>query len=228
MNAIILAAGLGSRFGESSKKQHKALLLIENKPNIERTIEFLYESDIEEIIIIVGHLAEEFLYLEAKYKKVKLIKNDFYKEYNNLYSFSLCLNYFGNSYVIDADTVLKENIFEKREKSCYLTILREEENKEWIPITNEVNKLTSIEISGRKDYSLSGISFWTKKDANVIIENYQLYLNKDRFMEKSLYWDNIPIDLLDKLDVYNVKLKNDILYEMDNLEEYHNILKKFK
>ena len=38
MNAIILAAGLGSRLKELTKNKHKALFEIEGVPNIERTL----------------------------------------------------------------------------------------------------------------------------------------------------------------------------------------------
>lgn len=41
MNAIILAAGLGSRF--VGKTKHKALIIIDGIANIERTISFLNE-----------------------------------------------------------------------------------------------------------------------------------------------------------------------------------------
>ena len=49
MNAIILAAGLGSRLKELTKNKHKALFEIEGIPNIERTINFLNEINIKEI-----------------------------------------------------------------------------------------------------------------------------------------------------------------------------------
>ena len=55
MNAIILAAGLGSRFKDITKKEHKSLLKIGDKPNLERTIEYLTDVKVEKIIIVVGY-----------------------------------------------------------------------------------------------------------------------------------------------------------------------------
>lgn len=40
MNAIILAAGLGTRFKEWTKDNHKSLFPIQGTPNIERTVLF--------------------------------------------------------------------------------------------------------------------------------------------------------------------------------------------
>ena len=86
MNAIILAAGLGSRFQDITKNNHKALLPIGGIPNVERTIQYLHESEIKDITIVVGHMHHLFNYLIDKYQ-VKLIYNDHYADYNNLYSF---------------------------------------------------------------------------------------------------------------------------------------------
>lgn len=110
MNAIILSAGLGSRFKEKTKNKHKSLFEINGIPNIERTIIYLHEAGIENIYIITGYLSEQFNYLKSKYN-CHLIYNEKYKEYNNIYSFYLAKNFFGDSYVIDSDVVLFKNIF---------------------------------------------------------------------------------------------------------------------
>ena len=72
MNAIILAAGLGSRLKDITQKTHKALLKVFDEPNIERTIKFLKEINVDEIYVVTGYKAEDFLYLESKFG-VKLI-----------------------------------------------------------------------------------------------------------------------------------------------------------
>lgn len=85
MNAIILAAGSGSRFQELSKITHKAMLKIQGVANIERTIVYLKEAMVDDIYIVIGHLKEQFLYLEKKYN-VKLIFNE---NYENIIAFIL-------------------------------------------------------------------------------------------------------------------------------------------
>ncbi len=110
MNAIILAAGLGSRFKDITQSTHKSLLDIHGTPNLERTLTFLRQANIDNIVIVTGYLHEQFEYLKKKYD-CTLIYNEKYREYNSIYSFSLAQDFFNDCYVIDADVVLNRNIF---------------------------------------------------------------------------------------------------------------------
>jgi NDP-sugar pyrophosphorylase family protein len=66
MKAIILAAGRGSRLSPLTDSTPKALLPINNKPIIEHLIELL-PSSVDEVIIVVKYLKEEFYrYFENK------------------------------------------------------------------------------------------------------------------------------------------------------------------
>ncbi|OOF67894.1 CTP--phosphocholine cytidylyltransferase, partial [Rodentibacter caecimuris] len=221
----ILAAGLGSRFNEITLRTHKALLPINGTPNIEITIKYLIESGIEEIYIVTGHLSSQFNYLKEKYN-CNLIYNKFYKTYNNMYSFYLAKEYFGNSFVIDSDVVLFKNIFlNKPYSSFYYLITRPDSNKlEWIP-TIENNKISKILVSNDKKPSLLGISYWTKIDAKKIKESLDRTISHNLLLDDSLYWDNIPIGLLDILNVEYKNLSIDDAYEIDNVEEYKFALK---
>lgn len=229
MNAIILAAGLGSRFKDITKKTHKALLPIENIPNIERTIKFLKEANIDDIYIVTGHLSEQFQYLEEKYQ-CKLVHNPKYSEYNNIYSFYLVNDVFGDSYMIDSDVVLFDNIFDndKLEDSHYFTIPRpKSENKEWIPIVGNDGKVVEMEISNREDYSLLGISFWKQSDAEIIKQKMKSeFLAGEKLENPKLYWDDIPISLLSQLNIEVIKKSLSEAYEIDNIDDYNFINNK--
>lgn len=228
MNAIILAAGLGSRFHDITKNNHKALLTIDSVPNIERTITFLKSTGIEEIIIVVGHMSHMFEYLKEKYN-VTLVHNDKYKEYNNIYSLYVARSYFADSYVIDADVVLFENIFSKMiKRSCYFTIQREQcDDMEWCPIEID-GRVKKMEITNKYIPSMLGISFWTKRDCEKIKEKLKEYYKDDLLSNPSLYWDHIPVEILECLDVTTIKIQDGIAYEMDTVDNYHYILKKYR
>lgn len=76
-NAIILAAGRGSRMLDITNDIPKPLLIstINDKTFIENIIESLQLANIKEIIIVVGYKSDKFEFLKKNYN-VKLIKNN--------------------------------------------------------------------------------------------------------------------------------------------------------
>ena len=221
MNAIILAAGLGSRLKEITKSKHKALIEIKGIPNIERTILYLKEAGIDEIYIVTGYLSSQFEYLTYKYGG-KLIKNNKYREYNNIYSFYLASKYLSDSYVIDSDVVLFKNIFlDKPVFSTYYTIIRPESDElEWNPILNEKGIVTDIIISSRHLPSLLGISFWNLGDSKKILAELEKYNKLSVLEDSKLYWDNIPMSLLGSMEIRVRELSICDAYEVDNIMHY--------
>ncbi|MBP3887795.1 MAG: NTP transferase domain-containing protein [Cellulosilyticum sp.] len=228
MNAIILAAGLGSRFKEVTKTKHKALLPIGNVPNIERNIQYLQAFGIKEIYIVVGYLSEQFEYLKEQYEGVELIMNPHYREYNSIYTFSKVLEVFGDSYVMDADVVLFKNIFKKHSKSTYYTVQRTTQEVEWIPMTNAEGRVMEMNISNEELPSMLGISYWSKEDAKIIQSAYKAYMNPEQLSNSKLYWDNIPVALLSHMDVTTYEVESQWVDEMDTVENYKNILEKHR
>jgi UTP--glucose-1-phosphate uridylyltransferase len=56
--AVILAAGMGKRFGPITRVIPKPMLPIGNKPTLDYVIQELIDSGIEQIVIVVGHRKE--------------------------------------------------------------------------------------------------------------------------------------------------------------------------
>ena len=63
-NAVILAAGLSSRFAPISYEKPKGLLVVRGEVLIERQIEQLISAGITDITVVVGYKKEYFFYLE--------------------------------------------------------------------------------------------------------------------------------------------------------------------
>ena len=74
-NAIIMAAGLSSRFAPISYEKPKGLLRVRDEVLIERQIEQLLAVGINEIVLVVGYKKEMFFYLEDKYGVQIVINN---------------------------------------------------------------------------------------------------------------------------------------------------------
>jgi dTDP-glucose pyrophosphorylase len=59
MKALILAGGRGKRMGEVYQDRNKCMIEVEGKPLIEYSLNCASQTNVSEIIIVVGHKAEE-------------------------------------------------------------------------------------------------------------------------------------------------------------------------
>jgi histidinol-phosphate/aromatic aminotransferase/cobyric acid decarboxylase-like protein/choline kinase len=114
MQAIILAAGMGSRLGKYTAHNTKCMLSINGKTLIERALDAINNADIRECIIVVGYKKEHVIsFLGNRYKNINIryISNDIYNKTNNIYSL-----YLTKELLVQDDVLLLESdlIFEER------------------------------------------------------------------------------------------------------------------
>lgn len=110
-NALILAAGKSSRFVPFCYDTPKGLLTCKGEILIERQIEQLRAAGIDDIVIVVGYMMEQFAYLEEKYGAT-LVVNDEYALRNTHSSILAAANYLKNTYICSSDDYFTENVFD--------------------------------------------------------------------------------------------------------------------
>ena len=81
-NAIILAAGMSTRFIPLNFEKPKGLLVVKGETLIERQIRHLREKGIEEIIVVVGYMKECFEFLKEKYGVILVEAKDYSFQHN--------------------------------------------------------------------------------------------------------------------------------------------------
>ena len=85
--AVILAAGRGVRMEARGKLMPKGCLRLGDKTIVEEKILRLLEVGIERIVIVTGHLAEQFEPLQGQYNDiVELVHNPYFADSGTLYS----------------------------------------------------------------------------------------------------------------------------------------------
>lgn len=224
MRAIILAAGMGTRLRPLTNDTPKALVTINNEPMLERQIKFLNDVGIKEIIVVTGYLSEKFQYLKKKFN-VKIIFNDKYEKYNNIYSMYLAREYLQDTYVIDGDTYLACNFFSNDiNRSTYFSGIKSNFVNEWELIFDEYGKINDIIVTSGQGYIMSGVSYWTKEDGLFLKEKLEEAIKQRDF--KQLYWDNIVKENLNNVEVYIEKISGDSWFEIDNLDDL-SLLKEY-
>lgn len=214
MNAIILAAGMGTRLLPFTGSTPKPLLEINNIPVIEQQIRFLHEIGITDITIVTGYQAFRFHYLADRYH-ARLIFNPRYSDYNNLYSLYLCRHFLEDTYIMEGDTFLHSNfLLPWLTSSTYFIGLKNSLKGEWVVLFKE-EKLLDIIIdeqhpakSAESGYVLSGVSFWKKQDAAHIRSIMEKLINADgKFADPayiSRYWDHV---VYENLSAFSIQAK---------------------
>ncbi|WP_028896085.1 CTP--phosphocholine cytidylyltransferase [Prevotella sp. HUN102] len=223
MNAIILAAGMGTRLRPLTNDIPKCLVPVSGTPFIERQIQFLHESSVTDITLVSGYKAEKLDYLKEKYN-VKIIHNDKYDVFNNIYSLYLVRHLFSDSFVIEGDVFMNSNCFPASiTTSTYFSKHKDNYKNEWKLVLNG-NKLKEVVIGSGSGYIMSGISYWTANDAKKITSEIERLVTEEDF--KDLFWDNAVLNIYPTLDIC-VKGVEDI-YEIDTVAELEELEKSLE
>ncbi len=115
--AVIMAAGLGTRFGHYTELMPKGFIEVGGKSMIVRSIEILLSCGIERIIIGTGYKRESFEALKQIYPQIETCFSPRYAETNSMYTL-----YNTRDVIGEDDFLLLESdlIFEKKAISSLL------------------------------------------------------------------------------------------------------------
>lgn len=94
--AVILAAGLGTRFGKRTKKIPKGFIPAGGKPMVIRSIETLLSCGITRIVIGTGFGKEAYEALSDSYPGIECEFSPRYAETNSMYTLYNCRNIIGD------------------------------------------------------------------------------------------------------------------------------------
>jgi len=216
-NAVIMAAGTASRFAPLSYERPKALIEVKGEVLIERQIRQLKEAGIEEIIVVVGYMKEQFAYLADKFGVI-LVENDAYLTRNNNSTIYAVKDYLKNTYICSSDNYFSENPFESEvDEAYYAAVYADGETKEWCMTEDADGFVNAVTVGGRDAWFMLGHTFWTEAFSKMFLEIlddiYDLPETAD------LLWEAIYMAHLDKLKMRIRKYASDVIFEFDTLDE---------
>lgn len=215
-NAIILAAGFGSRCVPLTYETPKGLLKVYGKPMIERQIEQLLEKGITEIIIVVGYKKEMFDYLIDKYG-VKLMYNPEYATKNNLASLYLTLPWLNSSYILMSDNWIENNIFNLYEPhSWFSSLYFDGPTDEWCVTSSASDKINSITIGGSDAWAVVGPAYFSPSFSEKFKQYTIEYYNRPG--TDDYYWEYILKDEINSLSMYMNRQTGNV-HEFENIDE---------
>lgn len=221
-NAIILAAGLSSRFVPFSIEKPKGLWEVKGEVLVERQIEQLKAAGINDITLVLGYKKEMFFYLEKKYG-VNIVINGFYNVKNNVESLYCVKDKLKNTYICSSDNYFVENVFEDYVyQSYYSSIHVNEKTNEWYMEKGKHGLITKISKFGQEGYIMLG-HVYLNKEFSSSLNKYIIDSHKTGEYDSCL-WEEILKDHIKEMPPMEIReYPNNIIFEFDSMDE----LRKF-
>lgn len=216
-NAVIMAAGLSSRFAPISYEKPKGLLKVRGDVLIERQIRQLQEAGITDITVVVGYKKEHFFYLEREYG-VTIVVNEEYASRNNNSSLMKVRHKLGNTFVCSSDDYFTENPFEPYVyKAYYASVFVEGPTKEWCIHAGTGDRIESVTVGGCDSQIMLGHVYFDRAFSQTFVRileaEYDLPVTADKL------WEEIYVDHIKELDMVVRPYEDGIIHEFDSLDE---------
>lgn len=238
MQAIMLAAGKGSRLGKYTKNNTKCMLEVYGKTLLERAIDALLLAGIKDFIIVLGYKGENVKkYIREKEldKKINIIyvDNDVYDTTNNIYSLYLAKDYLikDDTILLESDLIYDVSIVKKLVDSKYDSAAVIAKYEEWMDGTvvtlNDEGFINSF--IERKNFEY--------KNADNYYKTVNIYKFSKEFSERfylpflesyiKAYGNNDYYELvlkvisgLKEVKLHGFKLTGEDWYEIDDAQDY--------
>lgn len=216
-NAVIMAAGFGLRSFPLSRIVPKGLYVVKGEVLIERQIRQLKEAGIQEIIVVVGYLKEQFQYLKEKYGVI-IVENDDYYRYNNISSLYAAKEYLKNSFICCSDNYFNKNVFEEYVYDSYYSCKYTEGYADEHCVTEtEGDYITAIHKGGSDAWYTIGEAYFSRQFSKTFIKYLDLEYEDPKI--RRMIWDDFHIRHIEELPLILVKYSDDIVQEFDTVED---------
>ncbi|MBQ6781943.1 MAG: 2-aminoethylphosphonate--pyruvate transaminase [Treponema sp.] len=154
--AVIMAGGLGSRFGNRTQEMPKGFIEIDGLAMVERSVQKLIAAGIEEIIIGTGHCSQFYDELAKKYPCIKTVRNDNYAATSSMGTLEVCAPLVKESALLLESDLLYDSIG--------LFVLQNDERENVILASGKTNSHDEVYLEVDDSGILSGVS----KDKSAI------------------------------------------------------------
>lgn len=225
-NAIVLAAGMSTRFIPVSYEIPKGLISVKGDVMVERLIEQLKSTGIEEIIVVVGYMMEKFFYLRDKYG-VKLVVNNEFASKNTHSSIYVSRDYLSNTYICCSDNYYPKNMFHRYEyRAFYCSI--------YMPGISHVERAFQFDKNGliydtnkpsHDQWVMYGHAYFDNDFTNRFKPILESYFGRPGI--EYMYWETIYAENVQELPMWIEQCTPEDILEFDSMEELKQFDKNY-
>ena len=248
MQALILAAGTGSRLKQYTEKVPKCMVPVNGVPMIERAIDSLVEAGIKKLYIGLGYkaevlkkfIADTFTTERLNGMQIDFVENPVYDKTNNIYSLWLARSVFSqdDTLLLESDLVfskdLIKNLVQAKDKNLAVVSHYEDWMDGTCTILDKENNI--LDFIGKNAQNPADVEKYYKtvniyKFSRDFTESYYLPFLQT-FMDvfgKNNYYETC-LKFLAQTDptlLKAFKVSGDIWYEIDNPDDLKAAEKRF-
>ena len=219
-NAIILAAGKSTRFAPFTYEKPKGLFIVRGEVLIERQINQLIEAGVKEIYIVLGYMKEKFFYLEQKYEEVKLIVNNTYGKYGNIYSIYVARQHLANTFICCADHYFINNPFidDNDNNESYRPCIYLKDNfREFGVDFSDDDIITGCYVGGSDRMAMTGPAYFNEKFSKRFVRYLEDEL--ENFGVANMYWEEFYALHIKDLTLHLKEFQDEEIHEFDDIED---------
>lgn len=216
-NAIIMAAGMSTRFAPLSYETPKGLLVVKGERLIEREIKQLREAGIQKITVVVGYMKEKMFYLADKFG-VEIVVNEDYYRYNNCSSLMLVRKQLGNTYICSSDNYFVENPFEEYVyHGYYSTVFAEGETDEYCVTETKDGIIKEVTVGGEDEWYMLGHVYFDRAFSEQFVSILENEFKHEAY--KLQLWEDYYARHVDTLLLEAKHYSGEVIKEFDSLDE---------
>lgn len=228
MKAVILASGLGLRFGDVTENLPKCLIKINGRTLLERQLFSLVKNEIREVSITVGYLdymIKDYIQSNNLFKELSIsyIYNPIFLETNYIYSIWLARNNIANHDVlllhgdlVYNDSLLNRLLIQKNSSVLVNKNVQLPQKDFKARIKNGKVIEIGVNVSGNNTFLCMPMYKLLKKDINIWMKRIDKYVQENNI---KCYAEDAMNEILDKLNLYPLYFNKELCMEIDTTED---------
>jgi len=236
--AVIMAAGMGTRFGDMTTEIPKGIIKAGGIPMVVRSVETLLASGIKRIIIGTGFKKELYEDLAKKYPKIECVYSPVYATTNSMYTLWNCRQAIGEDdfLVLESDLVFEkraiDELLQNHHENVMLCADVTKFQDSYFLEYNDKQELVNCSVN-EKDLNVCGEMVGIHKLSNSFYKELCSYYSKIVEAKPKMGYEFALLYLAQTIDpVHVLKIPDLVWYEIDDYDDLvfaeKNIVGKLK